>query len=58
MKIRDLFRRDPTLQDIKVGSVEEFQGQVRKRFPVCRLLPSEYYDMILGKPRGGHVNSP
>jgi helicase MOV-10 len=30
MKILNLLFRDPKLKDIKVGSVEEFQGQERK----------------------------
>ncbi|KAK0204282.1 P-loop containing nucleoside triphosphate hydrolase protein [Desarmillaria ectypa] len=30
MKILDLFYRDPKLKDIRVGSVEEFQGQERR----------------------------
>ncbi|KAK0496609.1 P-loop containing nucleoside triphosphate hydrolase protein [Armillaria luteobubalina] len=30
MKILDLFRRDSKLKDIRVGSVEEFQGQERR----------------------------
>jgi len=31
-KILDLLYKDPKFRDIKVGSVEEFQGQVRISF--------------------------
>lgn len=36
-KILDLLYKDPKFRDIKVGSVEEFQGQVRfSFFCICR----------------------
>jgi helicase MOV-10 len=44
-KILDLLYRDPKFRDIKVGSVEEFQGQVCFfRFP--NLLLSDYLLMM------------
>ncbi len=35
MKILDLFYRDQKLKDIRVGSVEEFQGQVTPKHLLC-----------------------
>jgi len=45
MKILNLLFRDPKLKDIKVGSVEEFQGQVRSSRIVLEA------DILLSNPR-------
>ena len=53
-KILDLLYKDPKFRDIKVGSVEEFQGQVR--FWLCWQSSATNKSVCVGTPCYHHIN--
>jgi len=56
-KILDLLYKDPKFRDIKVGSVEEFQGQVRVSLFRFVALCSPTNDIFLvGTTRYHHID--